>query len=156
MDADQFYVRANTRADCCPAAGLVTGWEADCILDSLRGATLKTKRFGRSTLKENALLPAHEKWQTTTSPGLTISIPLGHRKVMRIVFERDAPDLFQFWDFHHEIRWERRQGSARTGQFCAQKHLAAAANRNFDRRTARRLKQIEDGGAMPQWGPAGN
>ena len=43
-----------------------------------------------------------------------------------LVFERHSPGQFHLGDFHHEIRWERWQGSARTGQFCAQNYLAAA------------------------------
>jgi len=42
------------------------------------------------------------------------------------------------------------------GSSARKSKLQSQRTSSVDSRAARRLKQIEEGGALPQWGPAGN
>jgi Tol biopolymer transport system component len=71
-----------------------------------------------------------------------------------IVFERDSPDKSSAGIFIMKAdgtectKLFAFSTSARTNKLQGQR------NKNLDRRAARHLKQIEDGGALPQWGVA--
>ena len=55
----------------------------------------------------------------------------------------------------YEVPWPRFRPGFGTPQFEAQKQIAASRKSELGPQTARRLKQIEEGGAWSQWGPAG-
>jgi Tol biopolymer transport system component len=71
-----------------------------------------------------------------------------------IVFERDSPDFSSSGIF---IMKADGSGCAKVFAFSASaraSNLHPQAGQKLDSRAARRLKEIEDGGAMPQWGAA--
>lgn len=73
-----------------------------------------------------------------------------------IVFERAAPDFSSAGIF---IVKSDGSGCAKVlalGSSARRSKLHSQRNQKLDSRAVRRLKQIEDGGAMPQWGPAAN
>ena len=73
-----------------------------------------------------------------------------------IVFERDTPDFSSSGIF---IMKSDGSGCTKVLELGSSSHrnkLQLRGNGTLNSRTARRLKQIEDGGAMPQWGPAAN
>jgi Tol biopolymer transport system component len=73
-----------------------------------------------------------------------------------IVFERDAPDFSSSGIFIMKSDGSGGKEVLALGSSAHKSSLRGQRNRTLDSRTARRLKQIEDGGATPQWGPAGN
>jgi Tol biopolymer transport system component len=73
-----------------------------------------------------------------------------------IVFERDAADFSSSGIF---VMKSDGSGCAKVfalGSSARRNKMQLPGKGTIDSRTARRLKQIEDGGAMPQWGPAAN
>ena len=73
-----------------------------------------------------------------------------------IVFERDAPGHSSSGIFIMKSDGSGSKEVLALGSSARKSSLQRQRNRTLDSRTARRLKQIEDSGAMPQWGPAGN
>lgn len=71
-----------------------------------------------------------------------------------IVFERDAPDFSSSGIFIMKPDGSRCTKVLALGPSARASKLQHRQGQKLDARTARRLKQIEDGGAMPQWGPA--
>jgi Tol biopolymer transport system component len=71
-----------------------------------------------------------------------------------IAFERDTPDFSSSGIF---IMKPDGGGSAKVLTLsppARANRLQRLHGQKLDSRSARRLKQIEDGGALPQWGPA--
>ena len=73
-----------------------------------------------------------------------------------IVFERDAPDYSSSGIFIMKPDGSGGKEVLALGSSARKNILERQRNRTLDSRPVRRLKQIEDGGAMPQWGPAEN
>jgi Tol biopolymer transport system component len=73
-----------------------------------------------------------------------------------IVFERDAPDYSSSRIFIMKSDGSGGKEVLAIGSSSRKSVLQRERNGTLDSRTVRRLKQIEDGGAMPQWGPAAN
>jgi TolB protein len=73
-----------------------------------------------------------------------------------IVFERDAPDYSSSGIFIMKSDGSDSKEVLALGSSARKTISQRQRNRTLDSRTAHRLKQIEDGGAMPQWGPAAN
>jgi dipeptidyl aminopeptidase/acylaminoacyl peptidase len=73
-----------------------------------------------------------------------------------IVFERDAPDYSSSGIFIMKSDGSGGKEVLALGSSARKSILRQQHDQNLNSRTARRLKQIEDGGAMPQWGPAAN
>jgi Tol biopolymer transport system component len=73
-----------------------------------------------------------------------------------IVFERDAPDYSSSGIFIMKSDGSGSKEVLALGSPVRKSILQRQQNHSLGGRTARRLKQIEDGGALPQWGPAGN
>jgi Tol biopolymer transport system component len=73
-----------------------------------------------------------------------------------IVFERDAPDFSSSGIFVMRPDSSGCRQLIALGRSLRPSKGERQGNRNLDNRAARRLKRIEDGGVLPQWGPAGN
>jgi Tol biopolymer transport system component len=73
-----------------------------------------------------------------------------------IVFERDAPDYSSSGIFIMKSDGSGGKEVFALGNSARKTILQRQRNRTLDSRTVRQLEQIEDGGAMPQWGPAEN
>jgi Tol biopolymer transport system component len=73
-----------------------------------------------------------------------------------IVFERDAPDYSSSGIFIMKSDGSGGKEVLALGSSPRKSILRQQHDQNLNSRRARRLKQIEDGGAMPQWGPAAN
>jgi Tol biopolymer transport system component len=73
-----------------------------------------------------------------------------------IVFERDAPDYSSSGIFIMKADGSELKKVLSLGSSARKSKLQSQRTRSLDSRAARRLKQIEDGGAMPQWGAAAN
>ena len=73
-----------------------------------------------------------------------------------IVFERDASDYSSSGIFIMKSDGSGGKEVLALGSSPRKSILRQQRNRTLDTRTTRRLKQIEEGGALPQWGPATN
>jgi len=73
-----------------------------------------------------------------------------------IVFERHAPDYSSSGIFIMRIDGSGNKKVFALGRPERESALQQQRNRNLDSRTAHRLRQIDDGGALPQWGTAAN
>jgi Tol biopolymer transport system component len=73
-----------------------------------------------------------------------------------IVFERDSPDFSSSSIFIIKSDGSGGKEVLALGSSAHKDKLQLRRNQTLDSRAVRRLKQIEDGGAMPQWGPAAN
>ena len=73
-----------------------------------------------------------------------------------IVFERDAPDYSSSGIFIMKSDGSGGKEVLALGSSPRKGRLRQQRNGKLDTRTARSLKQIEEGGALPQWGPAAN
>jgi Tol biopolymer transport system component len=73
-----------------------------------------------------------------------------------IVFERDAPDFSSSGIFIMKSDGSGCASVLALGSSARRNKMPRQGNGTLDSRAARRMKQIEDGGAMPQWGPAAN
>ena len=73
-----------------------------------------------------------------------------------LVFERHSPDNSTSGIFIMKSDGSGGKEVLALGSSARKIILRQQHDQNLDSRTARRLKQIEDGGAMPQWGPAAN
>ena len=73
-----------------------------------------------------------------------------------IVFERDAPDYSSSGIFIMKSDGSGGKEVLALGSSARKSILRQQHDQTLNSRKARRLKQIEGGGAMPQWGPAAN
>ena len=73
-----------------------------------------------------------------------------------IVFERDAPDYSSSGIFTMKSDGSGSKEVLALGSPVRKSILQRQQKRSLGGRTAHPLKQIEDGGALPQWGPAEN
>jgi Tol biopolymer transport system component len=73
-----------------------------------------------------------------------------------IVFERDAPDFSSSGIFIMRSDGSRCAKVFALGSSGHRNKMQLRRNQTVNSRATRRLKQIEDGGALPQWGPAAN
>jgi len=73
-----------------------------------------------------------------------------------IVFERDAPDYSSSGIFIMKADGSGLKKVLSLGSSARKSKLQSQRTLSLDSRAARRLKQIEEGGALPQWGPAEN
>jgi Tol biopolymer transport system component len=73
-----------------------------------------------------------------------------------IVFERDAPDYSSSGIFIMRSDGSRCAKVFSLGSSGHRNKMQLRRNQTVNSRATRRLKQIEDGGALPQWGPAAN
>ncbi|HXJ90135.1 MAG TPA: hypothetical protein VMS18_25215 [Candidatus Binatia bacterium] len=73
-----------------------------------------------------------------------------------IVFERDAPDFSSSGIFVMNSDGSRCAKVFALGSSGHRNKIQLRRDQAVNSRAMRRLKQIEDGGALPQWGPAAN
>jgi Tol biopolymer transport system component len=73
-----------------------------------------------------------------------------------IVFERDAPDFSSSGIFIIRSDGSRFSKVFALGSSGHRNKMRLRRNQTVNSQATRRLKQIEDGGALPQWGPAAN
>jgi len=154
MDADQSHVRSLTPA---PISARQPDWSPDGnrIAFSTHCGKPQNEEIWTVNPKENSLVRLTKNGSDYFS-GPHDFHPSWSPQGDAIVFERDAPDLSSSGIFIMKSDGSGGKEVLALGSSARKSILPRQRNRTFDRRTARQLKQIEDGGAMPQWGPAGN
>jgi Tol biopolymer transport system component len=154
MDADQSHVRSLTPA---PISARQPDWSPDGnrIAFSTHCGNPQNEEIWTVNPKENSLVRLTKNGSDYFS-GPHDFHPSWSPQGDAIVFERDAPDFSSSGIFIMKSDGSGGKEVLALGSSARKSILRRQRNHTFDRRTARQLKQIEDGGAMPQWGTVGN